>query len=223
MPIVFDTGASILLTPLRADFEGELTPPPITEMHGLKGAIKVIGMSKVSWTVFDSCGVVRAVRTTAYLVPEGNIRLFSPQVYFQENGSGSGKITGEGVELVMTDGTPMYFPLNQGNNLPLILTRHKLLVGISRLDAEFLQSFEQVSACLSVADKTNQNLTVSQRELLMWHHRLAHANFQWVQWLAATTKDRESKWLDPLLATKEQKVSSCVLPLCSACQVAKQA
>jgi hypothetical protein len=84
-------------------------------------------------------------------------------------------------------------------------------------------SFEQVSACLSVADETNQNLTSPQRELLLWHHRLAHANFQWVQWLAATPRDRENNRLEPLLETKEQKISSCALLLCAACQVAKQA
>jgi hypothetical protein len=90
------------------------------------------------------------------------------------------------------------------------------------MDAEFLQSFEQVSACLSVADETNQNLTAPQKELLLWHHRLAHANLQWVQWLAASHRDREDNRTKSLLETKENKVSSCVLPLCAACQVAKQ-
>jgi hypothetical protein len=89
MPIVFDTGASMPLTPLREDFDGELKAPPITQMHGLKGAVKVIGMGRVSWTVFDALGVVRVIKTMACLVPEGNIWLFSPQVYFQENGIGS--------------------------------------------------------------------------------------------------------------------------------------
>jgi hypothetical protein len=86
MPIVFDTGASMSLSPLREYFEGELKTPPIPQMHGFKGAVKVIGMGRVSWTIFDVYGVVRVIKTMAYLVPEGNIRLFSPQVYMQENG-----------------------------------------------------------------------------------------------------------------------------------------
>jgi hypothetical protein len=77
IPIVFDTGASMSLTPLREDFEGEVGVPPITTMHGLQGAVKVVGVGKVSWTVFDAYGVVRVIKTTAYLVPEGNIRLFT--------------------------------------------------------------------------------------------------------------------------------------------------
>jgi hypothetical protein len=159
----------------------------------------------------------------AYLVPEGNIQLFSPQVYFQENGNGSGRITKDGVELVLADGTPMYFPLHKSNNLPFLLIRHKPLVGVSRSDAEFLQRFEQVSACLSVAYETNQDLTEPQKELLLWHHRLAHANFQWVHWLVATPRNQGDNRTGPLLEVKVSKVSSCPQPLCAACQVAKQA
>jgi hypothetical protein len=193
MPIVFDTGASMSLTPLREDFDGELKVPPITQMHGLKGAVKVIGMGRVSWTVFDALGVVRVIKTMAYLVPEGNIRLFSPQVYFQENGNGSGEIAKDGVKLVLSDGTTMCFPLNKNNNLPFMLTRHRPLVGVSMADAEFLQSFEQVSACLSVADETNQNLTASQRELLLWHHRLYHCALH-VKW--QNKHEEERKYLE---------------------------
>jgi hypothetical protein len=124
---------------------------------------------------------------------------------------------------VLKDGTTMYFPYNRGSNLPLMLTRSTPMVGLTVHDAEFLHSYERVSACLSVADETNQNLTASQRELLLWHHRLAHANLQWIQWLAATPRDRNSNQPGPLLETKEPKVSSCPLPLCAPCQVAKQA
>jgi hypothetical protein len=57
--------------------------PPIKSMHGLKDKVKVIGVGKVSWTVFDAFGVLRVIKTTAYLVPEGSVRLLSPQVYLQ--------------------------------------------------------------------------------------------------------------------------------------------
>jgi hypothetical protein len=57
------------------------------------------------------------IKSTVYLVPEGSIRLLSPQMYFQENGAGSGKITKDGVELVLKDRTTMYFPYNRGSNL----------------------------------------------------------------------------------------------------------
>jgi hypothetical protein len=79
-------------------------------------------MGKVSWTVFDACEVVTVIKTIAYLVPEGNIRLFSPQVYFQENGIGSGRLDKDRVELILADGTPMYFPLNKSKTLPFMIT-----------------------------------------------------------------------------------------------------
>lgn len=223
MPIVFDTGASMSVMPLREDFEDELEAPPITSMQGLKDKVNVIGVGKVSWTVFDMHGITRTIKTRAYLVPDGNIRLLSPQTYFQENGTGSAKVTKEGVELVVSDGTRMVSPYNPGSNLPLMLTRTQTVVGLARSDTEYLADYNQVSACLSVVDEVNQNLTSSQKELSLWHQRLGHANFQWVQWLASTPRDRDKHRLEPILPTKQSKVSSCTLPLCAACQIAKQA
>jgi hypothetical protein len=43
MPIVFDTGASISVSPLCDDFIGDLQPAPYSTLKGLKGTIKVIG------------------------------------------------------------------------------------------------------------------------------------------------------------------------------------
>jgi hypothetical protein len=80
------------------------------------------------------------------------------------------------------------------------------------------------SAALSVAEQTNQNLTPSQRELLLWHWKLGHCGFAWVQSLAAKPRSKpdSNEETTPLLLTKAGKVSSCLAPLCAACQLAKQ-
>lgn len=215
LPIIFDTGASMSVTPLRSDFEGELETPSISSLRGLKDEVKVIGIGKVSWNVYDLHGVVRTIKTKAYLVPEGNIRLLSPQTYFQENGTVSGRITAQGIELETSDGTIMHFPYECNSNLPLMLTRRQsTVVGLTYYDGEFLSSQHQVRACLSVADEANhQNITAAQKELLLWHQRLAHANFQWVQWLASTPRDQTDNRSERILETKHAKVSSCDLPL----------
>ena len=79
-PIVIDTGASISCTPFLEDFITELTEIE-TELTGLSDKINVAGSGTVEWTIRDWFGRVAVVRTTAYHVPEANVRLFSPQTY----------------------------------------------------------------------------------------------------------------------------------------------
>jgi hypothetical protein len=52
MPIVFDTGASASVSPLREDFIGPLSPPQFPTLKGLKDTIKVVGSGIVEWTIF---------------------------------------------------------------------------------------------------------------------------------------------------------------------------
>jgi hypothetical protein len=114
LPIVFDTGFSMSVTPLRQAFIGDLEPSPTESLQGLKGKVKVVGVGRVSWTVFDLHGITRTIKTRAYFIPDANIRLFSPQSYFQENKKGSGEITADGITLETLDG--MDLPSNITNN-----------------------------------------------------------------------------------------------------------
>ena len=82
LPIVIDSGASCSLTPNKHDFIGNIRPATINELRRLSNTTKVLGVSTVEWTIQDVFGTVRTLKTEAYYVPETNIRLFSPQMYF---------------------------------------------------------------------------------------------------------------------------------------------
>jgi hypothetical protein len=56
-----------------------------------------------------------------------------------------------------------------------------------------------------------------QKELLLWHHKLGHADMQWVQTLLAKPVIAKSS---QILLLREPKASSCQWPLCAACQLA---
>ncbi len=77
-------------------------------------------------------------------------------------------------------------------------------------------------AFMSIADEVNQNIMASQKELLKWHWRLGHANFNWIQRLAAHRRSAPDGITMPILRTMTPSVSSCLAPLCTACQMAKQ-
>lgn len=74
-------------------------------------------------------------------------------------------------------------PLNSFNNLQLF---YPLLHHSSSSDSSFLHLFDIHFLDAStltpfVADILNQNLTSSQKELLIWYWRSTHAGFAWIQ------------------------------------------
>jgi hypothetical protein len=46
----------------------------------------------------------------AHFVPEAKIRLFSPQVYFQENNGSTCELTKDKIKLSLPEGTDLEFP-----------------------------------------------------------------------------------------------------------------
>ena len=225
-PIVLDTGASISLTPYRDDFVGDIEKCPTQKLTGLTDSTPILGQGKVAWTIVDVFGVIRTIRATAYYVPDATIRLFSPQTYFQEHDAGSCIIEARRTSLTLADGSTLEFPYQANNNLPMMLPAEPLNVGLTYEDCQFLGSNTTLQSHLSVADEVNQNLTTSQRELALWHWRLCHAHWKWVQKLFARrrpTREDPDEETSPILEAKAPKVSSCPNPLCAACQLGKQA
>ena len=114
-------------------------------------------------------GVVRTISTKAYYVPDASIRLMSPQRYFQEQESGHATFDGTEMALHMPHDTGiMKFPFHFGNNLPfMLLNDNPSFLPISSKDVHLLSDIPSVLT--SVANQTNQNITVAQKELIVWH------------------------------------------------------
>jgi hypothetical protein len=75
----------------------------------------------------------------------------------------------------------------------------------------FDQSIFSISPLPHIFDTYNQNLTGSQKELLLWHQRLGHASLKHIQELCAMPRDGTKQIITP----HNQRVSICdlVLPL----------
>jgi hypothetical protein len=125
-------------------------------------------------------------------------------------------VTSKWTVLTLADGTSLEFPYNNGSNLPLMLPNHQVHIGATRIDKNFLQSAECLSTFLSVAHETNQNINASQKELLLWHWKLGHASFGWIQKLVARWCHPKEGQEERILSTKQPTVSSCQAPLCAA-------
>jgi len=221
LPIVIDTGASTSITPVLGDFVGDLKPTDIAEVKQLSGNTKVVGKGIVEWEVRDLWNVSKIIRTEAYYIPDATIRLFSPQAYFQRIGGGSCLVEGHKIKILFPEGESLEFPYNRGGNLPLMLTSSQLsnnVAGARIADGHVLSNTSILNTLMSVVEQTNQNLTASQKELLLLHQKLGHINLQWIQRLCG--KNRETK--TSVLLTKNPNVSTVERPLCAACQMAKQ-
>ena len=81
--------------------------------------------------------------------------------------------------LTLAEGSELELPHNPGNSLSLTLPDEaKAPAGLAFEDKAALLSAVGSGACMPVADKMNQSLMTSQKELLKWCWRLlGHANF----------------------------------------------
>jgi hypothetical protein len=205
LPIVIDSGASVSVAPRICDFRGPLQKCPTKSLDGLSSKTEVLGMGKVTWEVQDFYGVKRTITTMAYYVPAASIRLFSPTVYFDEQKSGSYHMEKEMTTVTLGDGTPLTFPYQPGSKLPMMLTsshfnNQNTKIGVTFEDTNML-------ANLTVADEFNQNLTTAEKELLLLHWKLGHADMQRVQMMLITPQDTSPH--EQILFPKVKTASSC--------------
>ena len=251
LPIVIDTGASCSLTPIHSDFIGTIEPSTISTLNNISGKTPVVGQGQIEWNIQDVNGIVKPIQTTAYYVPSATIRLFSPQVYINDDKTNSSEmiLKKNKITFILSCGTRLQFPINQRSNLPIMLTEAALNSGrkkgtftsfhiqdhsafqptTDRLNLQLLS--DQLSVYqTTILDKSllrqdNINLSPSSKELLLWHCRLGHAEFQRIlSILAKPESSRGSEDKGELVRRKIHpvtKVSNALIPKCIACSVAK--
>jgi hypothetical protein len=75
IPVVFDTGATISVSPHYDDFiSWEQSAHDLT-LNGITTRTQVKGAGVVEWTIRDDKGTRHKIRTRAYYVPEAQVRL----------------------------------------------------------------------------------------------------------------------------------------------------
>ena len=233
VPIVIDTGCSFSVTPFIDDFIERPQPTEHKEMGGMADhCVSIEGMGWVEWQVKDVFGKVGVIRTQAYFIPDAKIRLLSSQTYFQEirkRGTGpEGYLhqTYEKIDLGLEDGTELIFPFHPNSNLPLMyvdfLSAHTA-VGLNNTLKDEIQTTTKAEEALHLLNDNNYNLTNVQKELSLWHYRLGHMGFGWLQSLFHHRKGNVGDTAEPpVIRPKFATMCKCDVPKCAACQLAKQ-
>ena len=83
-PIIWDSGASISVTPHRSDFVGPYSKPPISlKLKGLAKGLNIVGQGHVMWAMPNTNGMLHAIKVPAYHVPGCCVRLLSTSSLLQ--------------------------------------------------------------------------------------------------------------------------------------------
>jgi hypothetical protein len=178
--IIWDSGASISVTPDKNDFVGHFSKTTThDELKGIAQGLKIRGQGHVLWAFPDKNSNLRLLKIPAYYVPETQVRLLSttsllqtyqPETIFMEDS----QLTLSGTD----DPTrpPIVAPVDPTNNLPTTYA-HPCP---PELRAPYALS------ALSVVGLSNTNISEPEKELLRWHFRLGHLAFKKIQFLMRT-------------------------------------
>ena len=194
LPVVFDTGATISVSPDIRDFI-KYDEVPMTGITNITGHSSVRGKGTVKWIIYDDDGFPHEIVTEGYFVPDAKVRLFSVQQYVGKN---------KGYFHMGKDKAQFVFPTNTS----LTFQTFELQSGKCRLPLAYLAKAVDYrrkpdNSVFNILSTTNTNLTNAQKELLGWHFKLSHFHICWIQ---------------PM---KEKGLQPGDLPMCEACRLAK--
>jgi len=214
-PVIWDSGASVTISPDKSDFVGSMvSPSAITQLKGIAKGLRIEGQGTVRWCVHDAFGNLRTLTLPAYYVPKIRIRLLSTTSLLQSYGNETIKVEADKLTLSGIDGDPSRNPVvarvNPDNNLPTSEAyRHK----------DTLHAADALNATITAVNEMNFNLTEPEKELLRWHYRLGHMSFKKIQFLlrSGVLSRGDSK--------RRLHQAACNIkmpPKCAACQYGKQ-
>jgi hypothetical protein len=134
----------------------------------------VVGEGLMHWKVEDLASRVGNLDLPGYHIPGVEVRLLSPQVLLSTFGGHTTQTTRK-VEVCLENGLILHAHLCLQSCLPL-LPFVPNNTPISFWCDNFAYSVADVAQTKLILSSENQNLSSSQKELLLWHQHLSHAN-----------------------------------------------
>lgn len=212
--IIWDSGASISISPDRSDFVGEISRVKGNhKVQGIGNDVSVQGKGFVVWPMQDTNGMLRSIKVPALYVPKISQRLLSTtsllQTYDDEKISidatkctlsGTGEANRGSIEAFV----------DPKNNLPTTEMY------------DYNHNFEVAANMAHLAttvSEANTNLSEPEKELLRWHHRLAHIDFNKIKLLFRSGVLSHGE-ANRRLHTAASKLTTA--PKCAACMFGKQ-
>jgi hypothetical protein len=184
----------------------------------------------INWAIQTTTGSSFTVTVPGFYVPGFSVRLLSPQDYVRHHRMDTSQdhYGGNSKEFWMRlqdDNSLVRAPIVSGSKLPIMVARFvPSSCGCSNTTDSFLSSFH---SDISVFDLQNQNISTTQKHLLLNHCRLGHLSFQHLQSRYRHSLMTHGSFIEgeqvpqPCLRHKTPGISSCTIPGCKACYLSK--
>ena len=197
--VIFDSGASLAISPNKDHFVGPIQPCS-KFLGGLANGMKIEGIGTIQWSFKSSAGLL-TIHSKCYYVPNAKACLISPQRLFKasEGVTGAFIVKENKAELTFDGVGTLSIPYDDKSYLPIATAKNFALGGVPQ-------------ANMILLDEENQNLSASQKLLLLWHHKFAHKSMKVVQVLLRKA---------PFISDRFLRASRCSLPKCDICEFAK--
>ena len=132
-PVIFDSGASLAISPCKEDFVGQIQPLPQEHcLGGMAAGMLIEGIGTVRWT-FKADGKFLVVNSRCYYyVPDAKARLISPQRLFNKKHGITGRfvVTEDNALLEFDDGfPPLRIDFDSNSHLPTRLAKNHSQLG----------------------------------------------------------------------------------------------
>jgi hypothetical protein len=237
--IILDTGCSFAMTYDSNDF---VSPPVYDDWGSVQTASETMPLTAfgtIHWNVQTVTGSTFTLTVPVFLVPNSNVKLISPQDYVRYHGlpTNIDHYGGNALEFWMNlqDGTSKVIAsIVSGIRLPVMIAQSvptNCFCGNTTLSDEFT----------NVLSTNNQNLSPTQKLLMLDHCRLGHLNFQHLQSLykpktnihlgcdkqgestpnSLSYEEQGELNKQPCLKPKLPGLLSCPIPKCKACLLSK--
>ena len=212
--VIWDSGASICITPSQTDFISYDTKVDIKNISGVNGNhSSIAGQGIVSWSIFDEKGNLRTFELKAYHIPSSKARLISTSALLDKYKD----------ESISISDTCLRLSGNQDHNLQPVIAYYNPITRLPTSTAYLTQATKLTKKALcntvTTVSNSNSNLSGSQKELLRWHQRLGHLDFKKIQHLM------RSGVLSHTSGTRTLHSAAAKLkdiPKCAACLFGKQ-
>ena len=203
---VADTGASSFASfslddMVPGSYQAYSTPKTMT---GIASGLDILGEGISNYEVVGQNGRIHKIRRKQYYIPQLPVRLIPPQCIFPTDADGYFRINGESAALHFSDGGHVPVEIVPSINLPILRLYH---------NAQACADATASSLYSCVTEETNQNLSRTQKFLLLMTFRLGHVAMPFVQWLGR----------HGVLGESGKALGGVTdIPLCATCQYAKQ-
>jgi hypothetical protein len=171
--VIVDSGASACISPYKTDFK--IYGPSRMQIKDLSSTNKVTSERLIQWQLEHKNRHTVKIKVFGYHIPAAKVRPLSPQVIINDSG-GYAMMTGKGVDINLGNDIELFAKHYHQSNLPLIPLTKIRRDKFSFWNEAFGFTVNDLQDMKNILKDENTNLSISQKEMLLWHQRLSHAS-----------------------------------------------